>query len=156
MPLAPIRAVDLAPAAILQALDLPSGASSEPQHRLCHHLRDRQLLLVLDGFEHLLTDGREEPTGLGWLSALLTSAPDLKLLITSRERLALHDEWLLPLGGFVAAASRSARIAPGGGIWRLARRAPFDLNVMPPLSSSCTAPNGAARLSDPMLSWPAL
>ena len=99
VPLAPIRTVDLAPAAILQALDLPSGASSEPQHRLCHHVRDRQLLLVLDGFEHLLTGSREEPTGLGWLSALLASAPDLKLLITSRERLALHDEWLLPLGG---------------------------------------------------------
>jgi predicted ATPase len=48
-------------------------------------LRDKELLLVLDPFDHLL-----EAAPL--LGALARAAPRLKLLITSREPLNLYGE----------------------------------------------------------------
>ncbi len=62
----------------------------EPQ--LLHYLRAKQILLVLDNFEHLL-DGSE------LVSRLLQAAPMLQILVTSRERLRLHWEQVLPIGG---------------------------------------------------------
>ena len=61
--------------------------------------RDKQLLLVLDNFEHLL-----DATDL--LTDLLRSAPRLKQLVTSRVRLNLRQEWLLPLAGLDLPAVR--------------------------------------------------
>src|SRR5205085_10945984 len=61
---------------------------------LITYLCDKQILLVLDNFEHLLEAAR-------MLGDLLAAAPGLKLLATSRARLNLHDEHIfavLPLG----------------------------------------------------------
>src|SRR5690606_23875804 len=46
----------------------------------------------LDNFEHLLE-------GSDMLAALLQSAPEVRLLVTSRERLNLQEEWVLALDG---------------------------------------------------------
>src|SRR5256885_6777009 len=48
-------------------------------------LRDRDALLVLDNFEHLLPAAAE-------VSTLLSLAPDLKILVTSRARLRRSEE----------------------------------------------------------------
>jgi predicted ATPase len=45
------------------------------------------MLLVLDNCEQLID-------GIGWLSELLANAPGIKLLVTSRERLQLAEEWI--------------------------------------------------------------
>lgn len=63
--------------------------------------RDRQVLLVLDNFEHL---GPAAPL----LSDLLQRAPGLKLLVTSREALHLQAEWLLDLSGLELPGTDSA------------------------------------------------
>jgi len=60
--------------------------------QLIRALRARQVLLVLDNFEHLAD-------GAPLLQRLLDACPRLKLLVTSRVRLALVSEWLLPLDG---------------------------------------------------------
>lgn len=60
--------------------------------RLIGYLREKHLLLVLDNFEHLIQ-------GADLLNELLTQAPRLKLLVTSRERLNLQGEWTLELSG---------------------------------------------------------
>jgi predicted ATPase len=60
--------------------------------QLGDYLRSKQLLLVLDNFEHLLD-------GAGLLIGLLQHAPALKLLVTSREPLNLLGEWILTLEG---------------------------------------------------------
>ncbi len=54
--------------------------------------RGKHLLLVLDNFEHL-TEGAD------LLVELLEHAPDLKILVTSRERLRLREEWVFDVGG---------------------------------------------------------
>ncbi len=60
--------------------------------QLLNALGARELLLVLDNFEHLV-----ESAGL--LSDILRAAPDVKILVTSRERLDLQSEWVFPLDG---------------------------------------------------------
>jgi predicted ATPase/DNA-binding SARP family transcriptional activator len=72
------------------ALHPPSGL---PVHaRLLDFLRSRRMLLILDSFEHLTQ-------GVGLLLELMAAAPGLKLLVTSRARLNLRDEWLAPIAG---------------------------------------------------------
>jgi predicted ATPase len=55
------------------------------------HLRDRATLLVLDNLEHLVETGPR-------LAELLTASPQLRILATSRERLALagEHEYIVP------------------------------------------------------------
>ncbi|CAN5529161.1 hypothetical protein BH24DEI1_BH24DEI1_17000 [soil metagenome] len=47
---------------------------------------------MLDNFEHLME-------GAAVASHLLAACPNLDLLVTSRERLNLEEEWLFPIGG---------------------------------------------------------
>ena len=76
---------------LVEALELP--ASPMPAEvQLREHLRSRDVLLVLDNLEHLLP-------AVPLLAELLAHAPGLKLLVTSRERLNLRGEWVLPLDG---------------------------------------------------------
>ena len=49
-------------------------------------------MLILDNLEHLL-DASEV------ISQLLSGAPAITVLTTSRERLNLQEEWLFPLAG---------------------------------------------------------
>jgi predicted ATPase/DNA-binding SARP family transcriptional activator len=77
--------------ALVEALELPAS-HAPPEARLREYLRSREVLLVLDNLEHLL-----EAAPL--LAELLTHASGLELLVTSRERLSLRGEWVLPLDG---------------------------------------------------------
>lgn len=72
--------------------------SGPPKRQLFNFLRAKELLLVLDNFEHLV-----EAAAL--LSELLQAAPDVKLLVTSRERLDLQSEWVVELAGLGLPAS---------------------------------------------------
>ena len=64
----------------------------EARYQLFDYLKNRLILLVLDGFEHLVA-------GAGLLSELLGHASHLKLLVTSRQRLNLNGEWVFPVDG---------------------------------------------------------
>ena len=61
-----------------------------PAVQLQAYLRSRRLLLILDNFEHLVA-------GTDAVIALLTQAPQIKALITSRARLNVRGESVLPL-----------------------------------------------------------
>lgn len=95
---------------ILSALGVPRQAQRDPMEQLVTYLREREILLLLDSFEHLLE-------GAPSLAELLRRAPRLSLLVTSRERLNLHGEWVLdlyglrvPEGGSVEEAERSSAV----------------------------------------------
>lgn len=79
---------------VLAALSIPDapGGSEPAGERLAEVLRDRRLLLVLDNCEHVIEPVAE------LIGALLTAAPDLHVLATSREPLRLRGEarWELP------------------------------------------------------------
>jgi predicted ATPase/DNA-binding NarL/FixJ family response regulator len=80
------------PQAIGEAVGCPASAQGEPAAHLLDFLGRRELLLVLDNFEHLLD-------GTPLLSDLLAAAPGVRLLVTSRAALNLQEEWRFPLEG---------------------------------------------------------
>ncbi|MEO7910314.1 MAG: tetratricopeptide repeat protein [Roseiflexaceae bacterium] len=83
--LAPIRAPSLIATAIAEALGVQELASQSLVERLKHTLHDRQLLLVLDNFEHVAA-------AAPLVAELLAAAPQLTLLVTSRAALHLSGE----------------------------------------------------------------
>ncbi len=76
-------------AAIRTGLGRSATASAA---QLAATLRPLHLLLVLDNCEQVADS-------LGLLARLLEEAPRLKILATSRQRLNLAEEWLMPLDG---------------------------------------------------------
>jgi predicted ATPase len=65
---------------------------TDPVAHLAGWLRARAALLVLDNMEHLLE-------GAELLTLLLERSRRVKLLVTTRERLRLPEEWVLEVGG---------------------------------------------------------
>jgi predicted ATPase/DNA-binding SARP family transcriptional activator len=91
--LTPVTESERLPSVILQALAVTGQGAADTQAELLRFLRDRHVLVVLDNFEHLVEEGAT------LLSAMLHRAPKVKLLVTSRVRLNLREEWLAPLEG---------------------------------------------------------
>lgn len=87
VPLAAINDAAQIPQAIFQAMHLSLAGGDLPLIQVRRLLQRRHLLLILDNFEQL-TDGAT------LLSELLAAAPRLKIVVTSRERLNLAEEWL--------------------------------------------------------------
>jgi predicted ATPase/DNA-binding SARP family transcriptional activator len=73
----------------------------DPKSQLLDYLRHRAILLVMDGFEHLIQSTE-------MLSEMLEHVADLKLLLTSRERLGLQAEWAFQLEGLPIAENAQA------------------------------------------------
>jgi predicted ATPase len=91
--LAPLESAEFLVPAIADALQYHFQGPTPPQEQLLDSLRERELLLVLDNFEHLVQDG-------AWLLAdILQTAPEVTLLVTSRERLNLYAETVLVVKG---------------------------------------------------------
>jgi len=63
-----------------------------PENQLINFLRKKHVLLVLDGFDQLVTHGKV-------LSKILENAPGVKIMITSREKMDLMGEWIFTLPG---------------------------------------------------------
>lgn len=89
--LQPVETTDFL-SAVADALTLSLSGRERPQSQLFKYLRDKKALLLLDNFEHLLSKAT-------FLSKLLSQAPSITLLVTSREPLNLQQEWLYPLHG---------------------------------------------------------
>ena len=89
--LAPVEESELLPVAIAQSLGL-QNSGGDLLAQLTGYAQPRQLLLILDNMEQIL-EGAET------IAHLLRHAPRLKVLVTSRQRLALLEEWLLPVDG---------------------------------------------------------
>lgn len=90
--LAPIRSAGHIVQTIAEAIGFPLSTEEEPIDQLLSHLRRRQLLLVMDNFEHLLD-------GAGVIGEILQGAPRVKVLATSREKLRLQGETVLNITG---------------------------------------------------------
>lgn len=92
VPLADLATPDRVPEAALQALGIVAPTQADPSDHLIEALRQRDsALLILDNAEPLL----EAVVTLGM--RLLQDVPALRLLVTSRHRLDIPGEALLPL-----------------------------------------------------------
>ncbi len=75
---------------VARALGVSEADGQAIGERLREYLRPRQLLLLLDNFEHLLS-------AAPLATRLLDAAPRLTLLVTSREPLRVRDERVVPV-----------------------------------------------------------
>jgi predicted ATPase/DNA-binding CsgD family transcriptional regulator len=75
----------------MAALDLRDQAASEPRELLLRHLRDAELLLVVDNCEHLLD------AAAGLIGEVLRAAPAVRVIATSQAPLRVVGEHVLPV-----------------------------------------------------------
>jgi predicted ATPase/DNA-binding SARP family transcriptional activator/Tfp pilus assembly protein PilF len=92
VPLASVDSADLLVPTIADALRFRFHDQVDPAQQLLGFLREKELLLVLDSMEHVLE-------GVELVSEILRRAPGVMLLVTSRERLSLHEEWVYEVDG---------------------------------------------------------
>ncbi|HEX9374221.1 MAG TPA: BTAD domain-containing putative transcriptional regulator, partial [Roseiflexaceae bacterium] len=90
VPLAPVRDATLVVPAIAATLGLADRSDRPPLVRLQDALRDRNLLLVLDNFEHVADAALD-------VASLLAAAPRLTVLVTSRALLRIAGEHTYPV-----------------------------------------------------------
>lgn len=83
---------DEIPHAIATASGIQEVAMHATPSELAERIAGREILWILDGFEHLIE-------GSALLSDLLESAPGARILVTSRERLNLSVERVYPVEG---------------------------------------------------------
>jgi non-specific serine/threonine protein kinase len=87
--LAPVQAPELVAETVVGALGIRSDEGGSSADRLVAHLRDRELLLVLDNCEHV----QEAAAALA--AQVLAGCPGVRVLATSRHALALPGELVL-------------------------------------------------------------
>lgn len=78
--------------AIAEAGGFVFYSNQAPRQQLLDYLRDKQMLLLLDNFEHLLA-------GAELIADILAHASKIKVLVTSRETLNLQGEWQWMVSG---------------------------------------------------------
>ncbi|HRQ42577.1 MAG TPA: tetratricopeptide repeat protein [Chloroflexota bacterium] len=84
-------------ATIAAALHAPLTGPEPPQQQLLNYLRQKELLLLLDNAETLLTPALETAADL--LPEILQHAPQVRLMVTSRERFNFQAEQVVALAG---------------------------------------------------------
>lgn len=91
--LAPLSSPQFIISTIAETINF-SFYSTEEDHKvqLINYLRNKSMLLLMDNFEHLVS-------AADLVSEILQNAPEIKFLVTSRERLNLQEEWVLNIPG---------------------------------------------------------
>lgn len=67
-------------------------AQRPPAQQILDYLREKQMLFIMDNFEHLLA-------GAAFVNDILQTASGVRMIVTSRERLHLRQEQLYPIQG---------------------------------------------------------
>jgi predicted ATPase len=93
--LAPLRSAEAMVPAVAGAVGLTFHHGGEPRQQLLGFLQRKRMLLAFDNFEHVLA-------GVDLVSDILRSAPEVKVLATSRARLNLQEEQRYHLRGMDA------------------------------------------------------
>jgi predicted ATPase/DNA-binding CsgD family transcriptional regulator len=89
---APIGSADFIVFAIAEAVGLTILGTGDPIEQLAGYLSQKQMLVVMDNFDHLVEGGN-------LLIKVLTAAQRLTFVVTSRERLGLGAEWVFDVNG---------------------------------------------------------
>jgi len=118
--LAPITDHMLVPSAIAEALGVQHTEQAPVLDAVAYYLKDRQILLLLDNFEHLLDAGIQ-------VSLLLAECPRVKVLATSREPLRLRLEHVFPVPSLdlpdMSASDRLTEVASSPAVQLFVERA---------------------------------
>ncbi|MCP4589222.1 MAG: hypothetical protein GY842_00620, partial [bacterium] len=108
VPLAALQSVDAIVPTVARALgfsfyaDAGGSAGPDPQQQLLDYLRQKTMLIIMDNYEHLLSPLNPPMGGTkggDLVTDILKTAPDVKVLATSRARLNVQGEQLFPVAG---------------------------------------------------------
>ena len=123
--LAPLESAAEIVSALATTLNIHFQGSGNETEQLLNYLRQKEMLLVMDNFEHIL-DGRT------LLAEINERAAKITLLVTSRERLQLRGEQLFPLQGLEMADSEdSAADSPAARLFlHITRRTVPDFQLL--------------------------
>ena len=143
VPLSPLISPVAFLPSVAEALGLPIKPPKPPLTQVQDYLRQKELLLLLDGCEGLLE-------GVPLMLELMRAAPGLKVLATSRTRLNTEEEQVYLLGGLDYPASADPEGAAHSAAVRLfasgARRVrptfELDPQVLPAVSEICADAQG--------------
>ena len=100
---APLHEPALVPQSVIQALGLHLHADQSLLEALLSFVRSKQLLLILDNCEHLSAACAQ------LAQELLSQAPGLRIVATSREPLAIAGETIYPVSGLAWPAVYAAQ-----------------------------------------------
>jgi len=89
--LAPIKDASLVPNAVAQVLGVHEEPGKPLMQTLCAHLKEHNVLLVVDNCEHLVS------ACASLADAFLRGTPEVRILATSREALHIRGEQTLPV-----------------------------------------------------------
>ncbi len=98
VPLAALSSADQIVPTAAKALGFSFYERREPRQQLLDYLREKRVLLILGGFDPLLSD-TQVANAVELLTDLLHTAPRLEILVTSRERLHLRQEQVYSIEG---------------------------------------------------------
>jgi predicted ATPase len=141
--LQPLSSPDLILPTLAEALPSQFNSSRGLKEQILDYFRDQSMLLVFDNFEHLLA-------GVNLISELLQHAPNIKFIVTSRERLQLQNEVVFRLEGFSFSDWATPQTAAESSVVRLFLQSarlvnpPFELthDMLGDLSSICRLVGG--------------
>ena len=142
---------DLVPA-IADTIGVRITRQDNPVHRLAELIADKEQLIVLDNFEHLLG-------AASLLPELLSCAPSIKLLVTSREVLSLEEEWLYHVEGMAVPSDTAADAAGFAAVQLFEQRAlqvsrHFNLaEALPDVARICRLVEGMPLAVELAASW---
>jgi predicted ATPase/DNA-binding SARP family transcriptional activator len=99
VPLASLQTIEAIMSAVARAVGFSFYEKEAPQQQLLDYLSQKNMLLLMDNFEHLLMPSADEMKGGAELVVeMLQAAPGLKILATSRAGLNVQGEQLFRLG----------------------------------------------------------
>ena len=105
-----LEQAELLSSEMLDGLGLERHDQIPPNRQLVSHLQRRHMLIILDNFEQLLDESQTDAMqAVGLLIEIMQRAPDIQLLVTSRERLNMQGEWLVELNGLPYPATFEGR-----------------------------------------------
>lgn len=90
--LAPLSSAEYLVSAIATVLHFNFYSRQAEKEQLLNFLREKEMLLVMDNFEHMVE-------GASLIAEILKNAPRIKIMVTSRELLNLKGEWVMQING---------------------------------------------------------
>jgi DNA-binding SARP family transcriptional activator/predicted ATPase len=112
-------------AGLAQSFGFSLDREVDQKKALLHQLKDLELLLILDNFEQLI-----EPAVLSFVNNMLSETRLVKIIVTSRHRLHLSGEVLVPLAGLSYPETASTAMQYSDSLGRTYEAVEFFLTRM--------------------------
>lgn len=134
-----ISSAEMIVQAVAEVLPISLSSNEEPKSRIIEYLRDKKILLVMDNFEHVLE-------GAVFIQEILTAAPRVQILASSRLKLNLTGETVFKIEGLTI---REGHLEESSAIQLFASsarrmRPQFELNeaALPAVTKICRLVDG--------------